>query len=222
MNYEQNLRNLRNRICTDSSQDETKFLQIDSGLWRICNKTLRDDPQHKKKELSFVDWGVTLSDKLRQAFSEDLGALAEGSICSFYPVITDEKIAGLFGTEKSWNIQAADLQVQYYRLRFAESYWSAVRDMSIRSRSECISYFGLSVDIVDMIATATPNNINDFCHGNPSVHYFKLRCPQQDCLSILDIMHDQTLNAESRALKIALAKARKSNHCTVFNRVEFL
>lgn len=40
MNYDQNLRNLRNQICSDWTRDDTKFIQIDSSLWRMCQKTL--------------------------------------------------------------------------------------------------------------------------------------------------------------------------------------
>ena len=36
MNYDQNLRNLRNQICSDWTRDDTKFIQIDSSLWRMC------------------------------------------------------------------------------------------------------------------------------------------------------------------------------------------
>lgn len=217
MNYDQNLRNLRNQICSDWTRDDTKFIQIDSSLWRMCQKTLKEDAISKDKELGFVDLGPHLSTALSKSTYEDLGALAEGSVCSFFPIISVEQIASLMGHENDWELQRTDLRFQYYRLRFACSYWGAVRDMALRSRSECLSYFGIGVDIVNLLATATPNNIIDFCHGNPLIHNFKLRCPQEDCVKILSIMHDTSLNEDDRFIKVSLEKARKSNHCCTFN-----
>ena len=97
MNYDQNLRNLRNQICSDWTRDDTKFIQIDSSLWRMCQKTLKEDAISKDKELGFVELGPHLSSALSKSTYEDLGALAEGSVCSFFPIISVEQIASLMG-----------------------------------------------------------------------------------------------------------------------------
>ena len=215
MDLEHEINTLR-QLLHDGHKLLPNLLPVDAGLWIACHNTLIAEGVQKGKELDFVSLCGDLSDALAKAEFTHIGHLAEASVCSFYPVATPSEIFSSFGITEKWSQIDHNFKSYYFRMRFATAYWGAVRDVAMQSRIDCISYFGLDPDVVNLIAESSTNNIMDFCHANPKLHTFRLTCPRQDCIHILEIDKDKGLDSEERKYRLLLARLRKSNHCSSF------
>lgn len=215
MEFSQNVYELKN-LLTSHQMVRRSYILIDAALWKACSDTLHQDILIQGKELNFVDLGFTLSKKLLNAHPSEYGHLAEPSVCSFIPAIPQEQICEDLGYHLPLNYLETEYGSKYYRMRFAVMYWSAVRDVAAVSKTDCISYFGLSSDLVGLLSSVDSSTVIDYCHGNPKLHQFRLTCPIKDCLTILSLAENQKLSDESRRLKLTLARLRKTNHCETF------
>lgn len=213
--FNQNVYELKN-LLNNHQTVRRSFILIDAALWKACSDTLHQDALIQDKELNFVDLGYTLSRKLFKARPTEYANLAEPSVCSFIPTIPQEQISADLGYHLPLNYLEAEYGSKYYRMRFAVMYWSAVRDVAVMSKTDCVSYFGLSSDLVELLASVDSSTVIDYCHGNPKLNQFRLTCPVKDCLSILSLAMNQNISDEARQVKMTLARLRKTNHCEIF------
>ena len=217
MDFDQNVYELRSQLNSHQAINRS-FLLIDGALWKACYDTLLQDVLIRGKELNFVDLGCVLSNRLAKARPVEYGQLAESSICSFIPSVSAEEICNEFGMHPPLKNLETEYASQYFRVRFAAIYWGAVRDVAVVSKSDCVSYFSLPSSIVELLSTVDSSSVMDFCHGNPNLQNFRLKCPVQDCLAILDIAADPNMSEEEKSLRLTMARLRKANHCETFKK----
>ncbi len=191
------------------------FVQIDAGLWTACAHTVRH-PRFEGKEIAFINLGPELSRQLKGCGEDAIEALCGTGSCSFFPLVTARQICSTFDLGEQCKDLEYDYQSHYHRMRFAMNYWMSVRDMAAYSKSICVNYFCLDYSIVSMIANASPANVLNFCNAHPQLHQFVLTCPVEDCLNIIRIQHDRSLNGRSKEFELIDARIRKEHHSTLF------
>lgn len=170
------------------------------------------------QELEWINLGPQLSSVIRSATPELLGRLAESSSCTFIAGITEEDFLTYFDQHEEWDYMRRDLSINYYRVRFASTYWTSVRDFAIKSRLDCMSIFHLPLSIIDILAESSTTQVIDFCHGFPGLQKFRLNCSSEDCLAVVrqylaGMEGSQGKTAARRRMDESAARLLKSNHC---------